>query len=145
VKNGNNLLLVEDSPDDAYFVIRAFQKVCAGVAVAHVRDGEAARQYLSGEGDFGDRARYPLPSLLLLDIKLPRISGLELLEWIRSAPDHRALPAVVLSSSDQSKDVARAGALGVLGYHIKPVDPSDLERVVSAICKSWKEIGGGTS
>jgi len=133
------LLLVEDNPDDAYFIVRAIHKVCREVSVAQVRDGEAARQYLAGEGEFGDRGRYPLTNLVLLDIKLPRLSGLDLLEWIRSAPDHEALPAMILSSSDEPRDIARAQRLGILGYHRKPVDPSDLERVAAVVCSSWKE------
>ena len=134
------LLLVEDSRDDAYFIVRAIQKVCPGLSIAQVGDGEAARQYLAGEGEFSDRGRYPLPKLILLDIKLPRLNGLDLLEWIRSVPDHVKLPAMILSSSDEPKDVARAERLGVLGYHLKPVDPTGLERVAKCVCSSWKEI-----
>jgi CheY-like chemotaxis protein len=143
MKDRGTLLFVEDSPDDVYFVLRALRKVCPEVSVVHVRDGEAARQYLAGEGEFGDRGKYPLPRLVLLDVKLPRISGLELLEWIRSRPECRTLPAVVLSSSDQGQDVAHAERLDVLGYHIKPVNPSDLERVAASVYRSWKEIVGG--
>jgi CheY-like chemotaxis protein len=134
------LLLVEDSPDDAHFIVRAIKKVCPEISVAQVRDGEAARQYLAGEGEFSDRGRYPLPNLVLLDIKLPRLNGLDLLEWLRSVPDLGKLAAMILSSSDEAKDVARAERLGVLGYHVKPVDQSGLERVARCVCSSWKEI-----
>lgn len=127
MKDRGTLLLVEDSPDDAYFIIRAIQKVCPEVSIAQARDGEEARQYLAGEGEFKDRGKYPLPDLVLLDIKMPRLSGLELLEWIRSAPDHGKLPAMILSSSDEAQDIARAQRLGVLAYHLKPVEPSGLE------------------
>jgi CheY-like chemotaxis protein len=145
MKERGTLLLVEDSPDDAYFIVRAIKKVCPEVYVAQVRDGEEARQYLAGEGEFRDRGKYPLPDLVLLDIKLPRLSGLELLEWIRSVPDHGKLPAMILSSSDEAQDVAQAKRLGVLGYHIKPVDPSGLARVATFICSSWNESLRGNS
>lgn len=134
------LLLVEDSRDDAYFIVRAIRKVCPAVSIAQVGDGEAARQYLAGEGEFRDRGKYPLPDLILLDIKMPRLNGLDLLEWIRSAPAHVKLPAMILSSSEEAQDVARAERLGVLGYHVKPVDQSGLEQVAKSICSSLKEI-----
>lgn len=134
------LMLVEDNRDDAYFIVRAIQKICPALSIAQVSDGEAARQYLAGEGEFSNRGRYPLPNLILLDIKLPRMNGLDLLEWIRSVPDHVKLPAMILSSSDEPQDVARAERLGVLEYHLKPVDPSGLERVAKSICNSWTAI-----
>ena len=140
MKNRGTLLYVEDSPDDAYLILRAFQRVCPEIPVAHVPDDETARQYLAGEGKFRDRGRYPLPGLVLLDSTLPHRSSLGLLEWIRGHPDHQELPVLVLSSSDHDQDVAHAKRLGVLGYHLKPVDPLELENMVASVSRTWREI-----
>jgi CheY-like chemotaxis protein len=135
------LLLVEDDPQDAWFTERAFPNVCPEVALAWAPDGEIARLYLSGEGEFADRSRHPFPALVLLDLKLPKIDGLELLAWIRGHPVFLALPVVVLTSSELPKDVARASELGVLEYHVKSVSPEALERAAASVCALWKRQG----
>lgn len=132
---------MEDDPQDAWFTYRAFRKVCPGLLLARAADGDAARRYLSGEGEFADRAAHPFPEIVLLDLKLPKVDGLELLEWIRSRPEIRALPVVVLTSSELPKDVARASELGALGYHVKSVEPEALERAAAAVCALWKRQG----
>src|SRR5437868_15435601 len=93
------ILLVEDNPDDALFAQRAFGRVCPEARLELAKDGEDAVNYLSGKGIYGDRERFPLPTLILLDLKLPRKSGFEVLEWLKGEPELRDIPVVVLTSS----------------------------------------------
>ena len=92
------MLLVEDDPNDILLIQRAFAKACLVNPLKVVRDGEEALNYLSGSGEFADRGRYPLPSLILLDLKLPRKSGLEILQWLRQQPALKHIPVIVLTS-----------------------------------------------
>src|SRR5690349_9095421 len=115
------ILLVEDNPDDELFARRAFAKVCPQARLISARDGEVAIDYLAGRGQYEDREQNPLPDLVLLDLKLPRKSGLEVLEWLRGDSDLRDLGVVVLTSSEETRDVERARALGILAYYVKPV------------------------
>src|SRR5438270_829679 len=103
-----SILLVEDNDDDVLLVRRAFAKAKLGTPLAVVRDGDAAVEYLGGGGPYADRERHPLPALVLLDLKLPRRSGFEVLEWVRRHPVLRRLPVVVLTSSKETADVDRA-------------------------------------
>lgn len=138
--SARTLLLVEDNPDDALFAKRAFSKVCPDASLVVARDGEAAVNYLAGIGEFQDRSRHPLPSLILLDLKLPRKSGLEVLEWMRSIPALKTMPVIVLSSSNQPQDVERATDLGVLSYHVKPVTSEAFLSLTRSICRRWQEL-----
>ena len=139
------ILLVEDNPDDALFAKRAFSKICPHASLAVARDGEAAINYLAGSGEFQDRSRHPLPSLVLLDLKIPRKSGLEVLEWMRSVPSLQAMPVVVLSSSNQPRDMDRAHELGVVSYHVKPVTNEAFMEMARSICQIWEELARNPS
>jgi CheY-like chemotaxis protein len=140
VSGGGTLLLVEDDPEDARFALRAFSKVCTSPRIQHVVDGMKAQAYLEGRAEFADRLKHPLPSLILLDVKLPQLNGFELLEWMRSRPEFEFLPVIMLSSSQVPEDVARAKTLGALEYHVKPVGLAQLERTVEAICRVWTQL-----
>jgi len=131
------MLLVEDDPNDILLIQRAFAKACLVNPLKVVRDGEQAINYLSGTGDFADRGRYPLPSLILLDLKLPRKSGLEVLEWLRQQPMLKQTPVIVLTSSKESSDVSRAYDLGANSYLIKPVGFEGLLELVKSIGMYW--------
>lgn len=131
------VLLVEDNEDDILFVRRAFRRAKLSNPLPVVEDGDAAVAYLSGEGDYSDRTRHPLPTLVLLDIKLPRRSGLEVLEWLRAQPGLRRIPVVVLTSSKESSDVDRAFDLGASGYLVKPVNFDGLLEMVRTIGVYW--------
>lgn len=137
------ILLVEDEADDILLIQRALSTANLVNPLRIVRDGEEAIAYLSGLGDFADRARYPLPSLLLLDLKLPRKSGLEVLEWVRQSPVHKLLPVVILTSSAHSEDMRRAYALGVNSYLIKPVGFDGLLEMVKGIGMYWMILNKG--
>jgi CheY-like chemotaxis protein len=102
-----------------------------------VEDGEQAVAYLAGEGRFADRAAYPLPVLILLDLKLPRRSGLEVLQWVRQQPGLKRLRVVVLTSSNQKSDIDRAYELGANSYLIKPGTFDSLLEMMKAVDLYW--------
>lgn len=131
------VLLVEDDPDHVALIQRAFAKANLVNPLLVVRDGQDAVEYLSGRGAYSDRSRHPLPSLILLDLKLPRKSGLEVLAWLRGDPGLKLTPVVVLSSSAEAEDVQKAYALGVNSYLLKPVNFGDLLEMVKSIGMYW--------
>ena len=131
------ILLVEDSPDDALLIQRACRKANLANPVQHVSDGEEAVAYLSGAPPWSDRAKFPLPVFMLLDLKLPRRSGLEVLEWVRRESAVKRLPVVVLTSSRESVDVNRAYDIGVNSYLTKPVGFEALLEMVKNINLYW--------
>ncbi len=131
------VLLVEDNPDDAFFVERAFRKAGMVEVLRTVSHGEEAVEYLTGMGRFRDASLYPVPSLMLLDLRLPRMSGFEVLEWLRSQPRLNRLPVVILSSSSQSTDIDRAYELGANSYLVKPVSFENLVDMVRALGLYW--------
>lgn len=133
----STLLLVEDDPNDVMLFRRAKDKSNLVNPLQVVEDGEAAIAYLSGQGQYADRNRYPLPALVLLDLKLPRKSGLEVLAWLRQQPGLQRLPVVVLTSSRESLDVARAYDLGANSYLVKPVAFDSLLEMVKALGLYW--------
>jgi CheY-like chemotaxis protein len=125
-KSSAVILHVEDEVDDAFFVARAFGKMRSGCAVLHVKDGPSAIDYLSGDGKYANREDYPLPDLLLLDLKLPVVSGFEVMEWARSQPLFKELPIIILSGSPLDGDRVRAKALGALAYFVKTATYEDV-------------------
>lgn len=131
------VLLVEDDPNDVLLIRRAFRKSDVANPIQVVGDGEEAIAYLSGRGPYADRERYPLPVLLLLDLKLPRKSGFEVLEWLRQQPGLKRLPVVVLTSSAETPDVNRAYDLGANSYLVKPVRFEGLLRMVQTLNLYW--------
>ena len=135
--NAYPILLVEDSPDDALLITRAFRKANLANSVQLVRDGEEAVAYLKGDPPFSDRVQFPLPVLMLLDLKLPRRSGLEVLEWVRQDGTLKRRPVVVLTSSRESVDVNRAYDLGVNSYLTKPVGFNALLEMVRSVNLYW--------
>lgn len=135
-----SILLVEDAEDDVVLVQRAFRKSFRDVRIDVVRDGDAAVDYLAGDGAYADRAAHPLPALVLLDLKLPLRSGHEVLEWIRADRCVRRLPVVVLTNSRESADVHRAYDLGANSYLVKPVSPDATQRMAGALGLYWLQL-----
>ena len=131
------VLLVEDNPDDVFLIQRAFKKAGLENPLQVVIDGEQAVAYLSGSGSYGDRERYPLPSLLLLDLKLPRRDGHEVLAWLRSQADLRRLVVVILTSSRELSDIDRAYEMGANSYLVKPVAFDALVDMVKTLNQYW--------
>lgn len=114
------LLLVEDNEDDVFIFQRAFARAGLKDAVQIASDGEEAIAYLSGNGPYADRAAHPLPYVVLLDLKLPRRSGLDVLEWIHAQPELAHLPVIILTSSAEQRDLERTRELGAQHYLVKP-------------------------
>jgi len=133
----HTILLVEDDPNDVLLIRRAFRKSDVVNPIQVVGDGEEAIAYLSGRGPYADRERYPLPVLLLLDLKLPRKSGFEVLEWLRQQPGLKRLPVAVLTSSAETPDINRAYDLGANSYLVKPVRFEGLLRMVQTLNLYW--------
>jgi CheY-like chemotaxis protein len=131
------ILLVEDDPDDVFFMEQAFKKNGESDALRVVRDGEEAVSYLQGEGAHADRSLHPMPSLILLDLKLPRKSGLEVLEWCRRHPATRRIPVIVLTASQADADINRAYELGANSYLVKPIDSGAQQEMVRAVLEYW--------
>ena len=131
------ILLVEDDPTDVLLLRRAFAKAGVENPLQAVSDGDAAVAYLAGTGGYVNRYRHPVPSLVLLDIKLPRRSGLEVLTWMREQPDLRRLAVIMLTSSREPGDISRAYDAGANGYHVKARAFEDLLDLVDALKVYW--------
>lgn len=133
----HHILHAEDNPDDSLLIQLAFRKVGLPFTLSLVEDGARAISYLKGEGDYADRHRHPQPTLALLDIKIPRYSGLEVLEWIRSQSSLSALPVLMLTSSRNLADVRRAYELGVNAYLVKSVEYEELQDTIRSLANFW--------
>jgi CheY-like chemotaxis protein len=130
---GGGLLLVENNEDDVLFFKRELARLRPGTPLEVVTNGAAALRTLSGDA--------PLPSLVLLDLKLPRTSGLEVLSWMKEQPRLKGIPTLVLTSSSEENSIRRAYALGALTCIVKPVEFARLRDVVAAILAYWVEPG----
>ena len=131
------ILHVEDSDADVFLVQYAFKRAEIINPVQVVTDGQMAIDYLSGAGKFTDRTQFPLPGLVLLDLKLPHVIGMEVLAWIRQQPSLKRLIAIILSSSGQEGDIVRAYELGVNGFLVKPADANTLADMCKALKHFW--------
>lgn len=133
----HTILLVEDNPKDVFLVRRAALKAGVTTPLQVVSDGDAALEYLSGAAPYSDRAAYPIPVFVLLDLKLPRRSGAEVLAWIRQQPRLRRLPVVVLTSSREYADINRIYDLGANAYIVKPPDLDQLVAILKTLNLHW--------
>lgn len=131
------VLLVEDDLNDIFLVKRAFKLARIRNPLQVVTDGEEAIHYLKGEGKYGDRTNHPLPKLIVMDLKMPRRSGFEVLEWAKRDPLLRRIPLVVVSSSEDPMDINRSYELGANAYMIKPVDFRAVEHLFQTITQYW--------
>lgn len=131
------ILLVEDNPQDEFLILRALRKINLANAVDVVRDGQQAVDYLLGEGEFADRAGAPLPTVVLLDIGLPRLSGLEVLARLRATPRTALLPVVILTSSDEDRDRLRSYENGANSFVRKPLDFGEFVETVARLGVYW--------
>jgi CheY-like chemotaxis protein len=138
-----NILLVEDDPNDAVLLERAFRRAGLLYPLNVVTDGDQAVDFLQGNGKFKDRVKYPLPDLMLLDLKLPRRSGHEVLKWLRSRPGLRRLPVVVLTSSSEPIDIVAAYDEGTNSYLVKPSNADLLGQMVLLLEKYWLSLNEG--
>lgn len=131
------ILLAEDNDDHILLIRHAFKQANLLNPLQVVRDGDELIAYLSGAGKYANRDEFPLPSLILLDLKMPRRSGFEVLEWVRQHPTLNKIRVVVLTSSDEIKDVNRAYAMGANSFLVKPLDFRDFVEMSRAIKGYW--------
>jgi CheY-like chemotaxis protein len=138
------ILLVDDNEDDLFALRRALKK--AGIANPQqvVTDGQQAIDYLAGVGQFADRAQFPLPFLVFLDLKMPFRGGFEVLSWIREQPALASMVVIVLTGSDETKDHQRAHALGARSYLVKPPQPADLRAIMESMESFWSRPSEGS-
>lgn len=131
------ILLVEDNPQDEALTLRALRKVNLANNVDVVRDGQQALDYLFGEGTSADRGGRELPAVVLLDIGLPRVGGLEVLEQLRGDERTRLLPVVILTSSDEERDRLRSYRTGANSFVRKPLDFAEFAETVARLGVYW--------
>lgn len=131
------VLLVEDSPDDAFFVKRAFASTGLNHPLVAVEDGSEAIEYLCGKGKYADRSVFPIPGLVIADLKMPRVTGFKLIQWMREDGYAKLIPIIVMSSSGLPQDVNRAYELGANAYMVKPASYVALERLIQSIAQFW--------
>ncbi|HSU54288.1 MAG TPA: response regulator [Candidatus Dormibacteraeota bacterium] len=131
------ILVVEDSPDDVFFLKRALTRTGTNVSVQVAEDGQAAIDYFKGEGAFANRGEFPFPRLVLLDLRIPRVPGFEVLRWLRSKGEFGCIPVVVFSSSREDSDMRKAYALGANSFLVKTGDTTQLSAMVKAMVEYW--------
>ncbi len=131
------ILLVEDNPAHAKLIRRSFSKHRVANQVYHVSDGEAALDYLNQRGDYADRATSPVPHVILLDLRLPRISGLEVLRELKSLETLKMIPVVILTTSEAERDMALAYELHANSYLVKPVDFAKFTQMMHELGYYW--------
>lgn len=135
-----DVLLVEDDPDDAELTLGALARCGATGNVLHLKDGAAAVDYICGQGNYAGPAQPEPPRMVLLDLKLPKLNGFDVLERIRARTATRHLPVVILTSSNEERDRLQGYDLGVNGYVVKPLDFDEFNAAVAAISKYWLQI-----
>ena len=137
IADRSTVLLAEDDPDDVLLTQLAFERARLANPLQVVRDGEEAIAYLSGEGAFADRDRFPVPILLLLDLQMPKVDGFQVLEWLRGETLLQQLPVAIMTSSDHDPHISRAYELGANSYLIKPPDATAMLNLVQRLHAYW--------
>ncbi len=140
MQNQKTILLVEDNPDDAKLTLRGFQRNNIANPIVVAQDGIEALDYLFARGAFSGRAGQPLPTLVILDLKLPRLDGLGVLRAIRADEKTRLIPVVILTSSREQEDVISGYSLGANSYVRKPVDFTEFMEAVKVLGIYWLAI-----
>jgi CheY-like chemotaxis protein len=130
-------LLADDDKNDRELMRRAISRACVPIETREVHDGEEAIDYLRGKGRYEDRLAFPFPQLLILDLKMPRMDGFGVLDWLRNHPECNMLPVVMMSGSGLEKDVIEAHQRGVRAYFVKPSDFLQLQDLVRVIAEHW--------
>jgi len=131
------ILVVENEENDVFFIQHAMEKAGIPNPIQVVETGQDALDYLKGKGHFVDRLRYPLPAVVLLDLKLRGIDGTDVLQWIRHESPFPSLPVIVLSSSFLAMDVSKAYVCGANSYVVKPGNPSELAGIMRDFSQWW--------
>ena len=137
MRRGGVILLVEDDEVDIQAVKRAFKQHRVANTLHVTRDGEQALSYLRNEGEYADREKAPPPSLILLDLRMPRMDGLELLRILKADPDFRVIPVVIFTSSREDVDIVNSYANGASSYLVKPVTFEKLLEAIKTFDLYW--------
>lgn len=140
-----SILLVEDEENDVVFMEIALEKAGLTSTFQVAEDGQEAIDYLNGNGEFADRARFPLPALVFLDLKLPKVMGMDVLKWIRDQPALDVMVVIMLTSSQQRSDIQKACSLGANSYLVKPSNPLGLEEIVELVKRYWLRLNHPTA
>jgi CheY-like chemotaxis protein len=135
--NAPIVLAAEDEETDAFILRLAFEKAGVTNPLVILRDGQQIVDYLSGVPPYDDRTAHPLPAVLTLDLKMPRMNGFDVLTWLRARPEFKALPAVVISSSSDAADMRRARELGAWDYFVKPHRLEDFAEIIQSLESRW--------
>lgn len=139
-ENLRTILLIEDESADATLLLRGFEKAQVENPIIHLNNGDDALRYLAGKGEYADRNKYPLPALMLLDLKLPGTTGIQLLQWMRVQGEIKRIPVVVLTSDDNPETINAAYDLGANSYLVKPGNPAEIARMVQSIQRYWVKL-----
>jgi CheY-like chemotaxis protein len=131
------ILLAEDDRNDIALMRRAFVEAAIPNPLIVVRNGREVVEYLAGKDAYGDREKYPLPGLMLLDLKMPWMDGFDVLSWLRRQPAFDGLPVVLLTSSKLQPDVVESRLMGVYDYRVKPHDFEELVNLLTDVRKCW--------
>jgi CheY-like chemotaxis protein len=137
MREAATILVAEDQPAEVLLLKRAFAKAGVKAPVHFVKDGQEAIDYLRGRESFNDRQVHPLPTMMLLDLKMPRLDGFDVLGWVRQQPTLKRLPIVVLSSSSMPEDIDRAYDLGANSFIVKPSGMDAQKEVVEQLQDYW--------
>ena len=131
------ILLAEDNEDDIFILARALKSAGLSAPVHICRDGREVLDYIEGQAEFADRDRFPFPRMLILDIKMPKVTGLEVLRFVRNHPACAVIPSIILTSSSHPNDVKAAFELGANAYFTKPATPEGMRDLLTLIHKFW--------
>jgi len=135
-----DILLVEDNPDDADLTIRALKKNGLASSIIHLQDGEEALDFIFCKGAYSDRVFEEMPKLLILDLKMPKVDGIEVLRQVKSDARTRAMPVVLFTSSNEERDITKSYQSGVNSYIVKPVEFESFVKVVSNVGLYWLSL-----
>ncbi|MDB6066506.1 MAG: two-component system response regulator [Pedosphaera sp.] len=131
------ILIIEDDPNDVLLLKKALSRAGINNPIQVATDGAQAIRYLQGEGEYGDRLRFPFPSVIFTDLKMPRMSGFDVLQWLRTHQECSVIPLIILTASKMDEDVRKAYQLGANAYLVKPSSIEELQEMVKASYEFW--------
>ena len=131
------ILVVEDDPNDQFLVERAFRDIGVSDPIQVVGDGGEAIAYMKGDGKYADRKKFAYPTFIITDLKMPRVDGFAVLEFLKRNPEWAVIPTIVLSASSDRDDIKKSYMLGASSYHIKPQSGEELRKQLAVINAYW--------
>jgi CheY-like chemotaxis protein len=131
------ILIAEDDANDVLILKKALERADIKYPIYVVPDGQEAIDYLRGEGQYSDRTKFPFPNVVFMDLKMPRMSGFDVLEWSKNNPECAVIPVIILSASKQDEDIKKAYQMGANAYLVKPSQIGDLQEMVKTSFSFW--------